>query len=132
MTGYPGRWLAGWLTGSPPRTSCARLAPCSRDGLRSELRLLREDVHRITLELKERLLRVDKLRSKFDTISSKARGAGDDEDAEEHSQVSARRADGCVHACRPPPGQQGGALACLRAVQLVWERASAGTREGPV
>lgn len=58
-----------------------------RDGLRTELRLLREDVHRITLELKERLLKVEKLQAKYETISSKHRGAGDSEDAEQHSQA---------------------------------------------
>mmetsp|Transcript_9124 Transcript_9124/g.17160 ORF Transcript_9124/g.17160 Transcript_9124/m.17160 type:complete len:907 (-) Transcript_9124:51-2771(-) len=58
-----------------------------RDGLRAELRLLRDDVHRVTLELNERLARVEKLQSKCETISSKHRGAGDAEDAEEKSQA---------------------------------------------
>jgi hypothetical protein len=40
---------------------CRAARAVRRDGLRSELRLLREDVHRITLELKERLLRCEKL-----------------------------------------------------------------------
>ncbi len=52
-----------------------------RDGLRTELKLLREDVHRITLELKERMLRVEKLQNKYETISSKTRGSeGSDEE----------------------------------------------------
>ncbi|PNH02795.1 Coiled-coil domain-containing protein 39 [Tetrabaena socialis] len=57
-----------------------------RDGLRAELRLLREDVHRITLELKERLLRCEKLQAKFEILSSKHRGAAE-EDGEEWSQA---------------------------------------------
>ncbi|KAG2493473.1 hypothetical protein HYH03_008290 [Edaphochlamys debaryana] len=57
-----------------------------RDGLRAELRLLREDVHRITLELKERLIRCEKLQSKFEIIAAKHRGATE-EDGEERSQA---------------------------------------------
>ncbi|KAG2422661.1 hypothetical protein HXX76_015898 [Chlamydomonas incerta] len=57
-----------------------------RDGLRAELRLLREDVHRITLELKERLLRCEKLQAKFEIISAKHRGSGED-DGEEKTQA---------------------------------------------
>lgn len=51
-----------------------------------ELKLLRDDVHRITLELKERALKVEKLQAKYETLSSKARGAGDD-DGEPKSQA---------------------------------------------
>ncbi|GFR48534.1 hypothetical protein Agub_g10430 [Astrephomene gubernaculifera] len=58
-----------------------------RDGLRAELRLLREDVHRITLELKERLLRCEKLRAKFEIVSAKNRGASEDDDGEERTQA---------------------------------------------
>ncbi|GLI65004.1 hypothetical protein VaNZ11_008430 [Volvox africanus] len=57
-----------------------------RDGLRAELRLLREDVHRITLELKERLLRCEKLQAKFEIMSAKNRGAAE-EDGEERTQA---------------------------------------------
>lgn len=56
-----------------------------RDGLRTELKLLREDVHRITLELKERVMKAEKLQSKFETISSKHRGS--EADGEQRSQA---------------------------------------------
>ncbi|GAX79427.1 hypothetical protein CEUSTIGMA_g6868.t1 [Chlamydomonas eustigma] len=51
-----------------------------RDGLRTELKLLREDVHRITLELKERILKVEKLQNKYETINSKSRSIIDDDE----------------------------------------------------
>ena len=43
-------------------------------------------MHRITLELKERLLRCEKLQAKFEIISAKHRGSGED-DGEERTQV---------------------------------------------
>ena len=58
----------------PPRLSLPR------DGLRTELKLIREDVHRITLELKERILKVEKLQNKYECISSKSRGVDDGEE----------------------------------------------------
>lgn len=58
----------------------------NRDSLRTELKLLRDDVHRITLELKERALKVEKLQNKFETISSKHHASADDE-GEPKSQV---------------------------------------------
>ncbi len=42
-------------------------------------------MHRITLELKERLLRCEKLQSKFAVLQAKQRGSEDD--GEERSQV---------------------------------------------
>lgn len=59
--------------------------PC-RDGLRAELKLIKEDIHRITLELRERGMKVEKLESKFDTLSSKNR-ATDPEGGEPKSQA---------------------------------------------
>ncbi|MEW5311178.1 MAG: hypothetical protein WDW38_002914 [Sanguina aurantia] len=56
-----------------------------RDGLRAELRMARDDIHRITLELRERGLKVEKLSAKYETISSKHRGAA--EDGEVRSQA---------------------------------------------
>ncbi|KAJ9515479.1 hypothetical protein QJQ45_016481 [Haematococcus lacustris] len=58
-----------------------------RDGLRTELKLLRDDIHRITLELRERALKVEKLQSKFEVISTKTRGADDEEGGEPKSQA---------------------------------------------
>lgn len=66
-------------TDHPPHT----LSP--RDGLRTELKLLREDLHRITLELKERMMKVEKLQAKYETISSKHRGT--EEDGDQRSQA---------------------------------------------
>ena len=53
--------------------------------MRIDLKMIRDDVHRITLELKERALRVEKLQNKFETLSSKNRSAADD--GEQHSQA---------------------------------------------
>ena len=62
-------------------------AAVNRDGLRAELKLVREDVHRITLELRERQTKVEKLQNKFETINSKHRGSGDADDGEPKSQA---------------------------------------------
>lgn len=59
-----------------------------RDGLRAELRAARDDVHRLTLELKERALRVEKLQAKYEILAAKTRGAGElDENGEPRSQA---------------------------------------------
>lgn len=47
--------------------------------------MARDDIHRITLELRERGLKVEKLAAKYETISSKHRGAA--EDGEVRSQA---------------------------------------------
>ena len=48
------------------------------------MKLLKEDIHRITLELKERSVRVDRLQSKHEIISAKG---GRDENGEPKSQA---------------------------------------------
>lgn len=47
--------------------------------------MVQEDVHRLTLELKERELKVQKLENKYNVMVAKARGSG--EDGETHSQA---------------------------------------------
>jgi coiled-coil domain-containing protein 39 len=42
--------------------------------LSAELRLLRDDIHRITLELRDRELKAEKLAAKYTTISTKKQG----------------------------------------------------------
>lgn len=86
-----------------------------------ELKLLREDIHRITLELKERALKVEKLQSKFEVVSSKQRGAGDDEDGEPKSQAyyvikAAQEREELQREVRPP------LAACSRSPH--WRRAT--------
>ena len=71
--------------------------------------MIRDDVHRITLELKERALRVEKLQNKFETLSSKNRSAADD--GEQHSQAYyVIKVRGCV--CKTD------SVICLRAIHL--------------
>ena len=53
------------------------------EGLRAELKLLREDVHRVTVELKEREMKVEKLASKYEVMTSKQQ----QEEGEEVSQA---------------------------------------------
>ncbi|GMH34075.1 hypothetical protein BSKO_01909 [Bryopsis sp. KO-2023] len=50
-----------------------------RDALKVELKNAREDIHRVTLELKERSIRADKLKQKFQTLSTKGQSILDDE-----------------------------------------------------
>ena len=57
-----------------------------RDGLKCELKLVKEDCHRITLELKDRGLKAEKLAAKFETLVSKNR-ATDAEGGEPKSQA---------------------------------------------
>ena len=52
--------------------------PC-RQTLEAELKLLRDDCHRVTLELQERRLRVSRLDAKFAVLSNKGRSLYDDE-----------------------------------------------------
>jgi len=60
-----------------------------RDGLRAELRLLRDDIHRLMLELRERSIKVEKLQAKFEVVSTKHHGGPDDvgPDGKPHSQA---------------------------------------------
>jgi coiled-coil domain-containing protein 39 len=48
------------------------------------VKLLRDDLHRITLELKERSVKVEKLQAKHETLSAKG---GRDENGEPKSQA---------------------------------------------
>ena len=45
--------------------------PC----LQGESRLLRDEVHRLTLELRERQLALEKLRAKYETLAARSRTA---------------------------------------------------------
>ena len=55
-----------------------------REALQAELKMIRDDLHRVVLELTERQQRVDRLHAKWDTIAGGHKG----EDGEEHSQAS--------------------------------------------
>jgi len=54
--------------------------------LRAELKLVKEDLHRVTLELREREIKVEKLEAKFALMTSKSR-ATDPEGGEPKSQA---------------------------------------------
>ncbi len=56
-----------------------------KETLQAELKMVREDIHRVTLELTERQQRVDKLHAKHDVLVSRNATP----DGEVHSQVSA-------------------------------------------
>ena len=56
-----------------------------KETLQAELKMVREDIHRLTLELTERQQRVDKLHAKHDVLVSRDATP----DGEVHSQVSA-------------------------------------------
>ena len=51
-----------------------------RATLEAELKLLRDDCHRVALELQQRRLRVDRLQANFEVLSKKSRGAQDGEE----------------------------------------------------
>mmetsp|Transcript_4386 Transcript_4386/g.10991 ORF Transcript_4386/g.10991 Transcript_4386/m.10991 type:complete len:540 (-) Transcript_4386:72-1691(-) len=53
------------------------------DSLKTELRFVRDDIHRITLELKEREMKIDKLQAKYDTLANKQKA----EEGEEVTQA---------------------------------------------
>ena len=55
-----------------------------REALQAELKMIRDDLHRVVLELTERQQRVDRLHAKWDVIAGGHKG----EDGEEHSQAS--------------------------------------------
>lgn len=54
-----------------------------REVLRAQLKGAQEEVHRVTLELRERAARVDRLQSKYDILAARMRPA----DGEQHSQA---------------------------------------------
>ena len=70
--------------------------------MRTELKLIREDVHRITLELKERMLRVEKLQNKYECISSKSRGLDDGGEPKSQAYYVIKAAQ-VGHACTGGP-----------------------------
>ena len=55
-----------------------------KETLQAELKMVREDIHRVTLELSERQQRVDKLHAKHDVLVSRNATP----DGEVHTQVS--------------------------------------------
>ncbi len=57
-----------------------------KETLQAELKMVREDIHRVTLELTERQQRVDKLHAKHDVLVSRNATP----DGEVHTQVSTR------------------------------------------
>ena len=54
-----------------------------KEGLQAELKMVREDIHRVTLELTQHQQRVDKLHAKHDVLVSRNATP----DGEIHSQV---------------------------------------------
>jgi hypothetical protein len=69
------------LTRSGARSLACPLAPCAcREGLRAELKLLREDLHSAIVQLKERTLRTERLAAKFATLTLKNKPAGEDDE----------------------------------------------------
>ena len=54
-----------------------------RDVLRAQLKASQEECHRVTLELRERAARVDRLAAKYDVVVARVKAA----DGEEHSQA---------------------------------------------
>ena len=57
-----------------------------KETLQAELKMVREDIHRVTLELTESQQRVDKLHAKHDVLVSRNATP----DGEVHTQVTAR------------------------------------------
>ncbi len=57
-----------------------------KETLQAELKMVREDIHRVTLELTERQQRVDKLHAKHDVLVSRNATP----DGEVHTQVSVK------------------------------------------
>jgi hypothetical protein len=55
----------------------------NRDALKFQLKLVREDLHRVTLELKDRQMKSERLECKFGVVASKAIA----EDGEQKSQA---------------------------------------------
>lgn len=63
-----------------------------KEALQAELKLVREDLHRVSLELGERTQRAEKLHAKFDIIAGSQTGP----DGEVHSQVSLQCPTGAI------------------------------------
>lgn len=64
---HPHAWMqfwVSWLSDMP-------LLPLCRQTLETELKLLRDDCHRVTLELQQRRLRMGRLEAKFDVMSKR-------------------------------------------------------------
>ena len=57
-----------------------------KETLQAQLKILLEDIHRVTLEKKEKEMRIEKLQSKFEVTKGRVQGAGGD-DGEEKSQA---------------------------------------------
>merc|ERR1712078_795470 len=57
-----------------------------KETLQAQLKILQEDIHRVTLEKKEKEMRIEKLQSKFEVTKGRVQGAGGD-DGEEKSQA---------------------------------------------
>lgn len=53
---------------------------CCRQTLEAELKLTRDDCHRVTLELQERRLRVSRLEAKFGVLSSRSKSLYEEEE----------------------------------------------------
>lgn len=70
-----------------------------KEGLQAELKMVREDIHRVTLELTHHQQRVDKLHAKHDVLVSRNATP----DGEVHSQVrqSAPASPHCARPSRP-------------------------------
>jgi coiled-coil domain-containing protein 39 len=53
---------------------------CFRQTLEAELKLIRDDCHRVTLELQERRLRVSRLEAKFGVLSTRSKSLYEEEE----------------------------------------------------
>ena len=69
-----------------PHCFIRSLLHCCRQTLEAELKLLREDCHRVALELQQRRLRVNRLQAKFDVLAHK-HAAERDEKGQPRSQA---------------------------------------------
>ena len=65
-----------------------------KESLQAELKMVREDIHRVTLELTQHQQRVDKLHAKHDVLVSRNATP----DGEVHSQVQPQVHCMCAHA----------------------------------
>lgn len=82
-----------------------------KETLQAELKMVREDIHRVTLELTERQQRVDKLHAKHDVLISRNATP----DGEVHTQVSA-------HSCCCASTYQLNGLQCGCVLPLLVQR----------
>lgn len=70
-----------------------------KESLQAELKMVKEDIHRVTLELTERQQRVDKLHAKHDVIVSRNATP----DGKVHSQVGHNFLQECCVQCTDHP-----------------------------